>query len=84
MRYARAGASLAFVGRKQAALHLVKITILREVPQARVLTFPVDVTNTQAIAQAAELTVDQLERLDILVANAGQVRTVEKREPASL
>ncbi|ETW78053.1 hypothetical protein HETIRDRAFT_429177 [Heterobasidion irregulare TC 32-1] len=56
VRYARAGASLAFVGRKQAALNLMKITILREVPQAKVLTFPMDVTNTQAIAQVVELT----------------------------
>ena len=84
MQYARAGASLALVGRKQATLDLVKTGILKEVPQAKILTFPVDVTNTQAIAQAIQTTVDQLGQLDILVANAGQVRTVEKREPASL
>ena len=79
LSYARAGALLSLVARKQTTLDSVKATILKEVPGAKVLTFPMDVTHTQEVARAIQATVDQFGKLDILIANAGVLRPMEKR-----
>lgn len=78
LSYARAGALLSLVARKQTTLDSVKATILKEVPGAKVLTFPMDVTHTQEVARAIQATVDQFGKLDILIANAGVLRPMEK------
>jgi short-subunit dehydrogenase len=79
MQYARAGASLSLVARTQSALDASKDTILREVPSAKVLTFPADVRDVKRAAEVVTATVAHFGRLDILIANAGILRSMDKR-----
>ena len=74
MHFARAGASLMIVARKQEALDASKDTILRERPSAQVLTFPADVRDVKKAEEAVAATVAHFGRLDILVANAAALR----------
>ena len=69
--YARAGAKLALVARTASKLDTVKTQILEEKPNAEVLTFALDVTDTQAAAKAVSSTVERFGRIDVVVANAG-------------
>ncbi|THH21081.1 hypothetical protein EW146_g417 [Bondarzewia mesenterica] len=78
LQYARAGASLALVARKQATLDSVKAAILKEVFDAKVIAFPADVTHVEEIEKAIKATIDTFGRLDILIANAGVARPMEK------
>jgi NAD(P)-dependent dehydrogenase (short-subunit alcohol dehydrogenase family) len=77
--YARAGASLTIVGRKQETLDASKDAILREQPSARVLTFPADVRDVKKAEEAVAATVAHFGHLDILVANAGAVQPLTAR-----
>ncbi|KAJ7499458.1 NAD-P-binding protein [Mycena latifolia] len=70
--YARAGASVSLVGRKQADLAEVKTRILAQAPTAPIEIFVADVVDTQAVNAAVEGTVRAFGRLDIVVANAGK------------
>ena len=80
-QFARAGASLAIVARSAGSLKDVKESVLAETPDARVLTFAVDVKDPVATERAVAETVAQLGRLDVLVANAGvAVPLSEKRQ----
>ena len=79
MQYARAGALLSLVARTQAALDASKDAILREVPSAHVLTFPADMRDVKKAEEAVAATVARFGRLDILVANAGILRAMDKR-----
>ena len=79
LQYARAGASLALVARTQVALDASKNAILRERPSAEVLTFPADVRDAKRAEEVVSATVARFGRLDILVANAGILRPMDKR-----
>ncbi|KAI0249073.1 NAD-P-binding protein [Lactifluus subvellereus] len=74
--YARAGASLTIVRRKQETLDTSKDAILREQPSAQVLTFPADVRDVKKAEGAIAATIARFGHLDILVANAGAIRAV--------
>ncbi len=79
LQYARAGASLSLVARTQSALDASKDAILREHPSAKVLTFPTDVRDVKKAEEVVAATVAHFGHLDILVANAGGLRPVDKR-----
>jgi short-subunit dehydrogenase len=79
LQYARAGASLSLVARTQVALDASKDAILREHPSAQVLTFPADVRDVKKAEEAVAATVARFGHLDILVANAGAIRPMDKR-----
>ncbi|KAI0301214.1 NAD-P-binding protein [Multifurca ochricompacta] len=72
--YARAGASLTLIARKQNTLDESKDAILREQPSAQVLTFPADVRDVKKAEEAVAATVARFGRLDILVTNAAILR----------
>jgi NAD(P)-dependent dehydrogenase (short-subunit alcohol dehydrogenase family) len=67
------------VARTQAALDTSKDAILREHPSAQVLTFPTDVRDVKKAEEVVAATVAHFGRLDILVANAGSLRPMDKR-----
>jgi NAD(P)-dependent dehydrogenase (short-subunit alcohol dehydrogenase family) len=77
--YARAGACLTIVARKQETLDASKDKILREQPSAQVLTFPADVRDVKKAEEAVAATVAHFGRLDILVANAAIIRPMTTR-----
>ncbi len=79
LQYARAGALLSLVARTQAALDASEDAILREHPSAQILTFPADVRNVKKAEEVVAATVARFGRLDILVANAGTLRRMDKR-----
>ena len=79
LQYACAGASLMLVARTQAALDASKDAIFRERPSAQVLTFPTDVRDVKKAEEVVAATVAHFGRLDIVVANAAIVRTMDKR-----
>ena len=79
LQYARAGASLSLVARTQSALDTSKDAILREHPSAKVLTFPTDVRDVKKAEEVVAATVAHFGRLDILIANAGILRPMDKR-----
>ncbi|KAI0263742.1 NAD-P-binding protein [Gloeopeniophorella convolvens] len=70
LTYARAGASLVLVSRKQETLDETKDIILAELPSARIVTYPADVRDPEAARGAVRTAVDTYGKLDILVANA--------------
>jgi NADPH:quinone reductase-like Zn-dependent oxidoreductase len=77
--YARAGAHLTIVARRQETLDASKDEILREQPSARVLTIPADVSDVKKAEEAVAATVAHFGRLDILVANAATIRATTAR-----
>jgi NAD(P)-dependent dehydrogenase (short-subunit alcohol dehydrogenase family) len=77
--YARAGACLTIVARKQETLDVSKDKILREQPSAQVLTFPADVRDVKKAEEAVTATVAHFGRLDILVTNAATIRAANER-----
>ena len=79
LHFARAGASLTIVARKQEALDASRDAILRERPSAQVLTFPADVRDVEKAAEAVAATVAHFGRLDVLVANAAILRLFFQR-----
>ncbi|KAI0061406.1 NAD-P-binding protein [Artomyces pyxidatus] len=72
--YARAGAAVSLVARKQETLDDSKNAILEELPGAQVLTFIADVRDVNLAKEAVQATVDRFGRLDILIANAAIAR----------
>ena len=79
IHYARAGASLALVARKQETLDISREIILREKPSAQIIAFPADVRDVKKAEEAVAATVARFGRLDILVANAGIIRPATER-----
>ena len=77
--YARAGAHLTIVARRQEILDASKDEILREQPSARVLTIPADVRDVKKAEEAVAAAVAHFGRLDILVANAATARAMTAR-----
>ncbi|KAI0051464.1 NAD-P-binding protein [Auriscalpium vulgare] len=78
LHYARAGASLLLVARQQSTLDESKCTILEETPSATVVTFPADVRDVSKAEEAVATAIKHFGQLDILIANAGIVRTVDQ------
>ncbi|KAI0256421.1 hypothetical protein BJV78DRAFT_1172120 [Lactifluus subvellereus] len=74
--YARAGAHLTIVARRQETLDASKDEILLEQPSARVLTIPADVRDVKKAEEAVAATVAHFGHLDILVANAATLRAI--------
>ena len=83
LQYACAGASLTLVARTQASLDESKNAILRERPSAQVLTFPADVRDVARAEEVVAATVEHFGRLDILIANAGTLRPMDRRALSS-
>jgi NAD(P)-dependent dehydrogenase (short-subunit alcohol dehydrogenase family) len=79
LQYARAGANLTLVARSEADLEATRKAILRERPSAQVLVFLGEVQDLAKAEEAVATTVRQFGRLDILVANAGLLRPMDKR-----
>jgi len=71
LQYARAGASLVLVARKQATIDEVQNAIKKELPSAPVLAVPADVTSVKQVEAAVKAAVDTFGRIDIVIANAG-------------
>ena len=69
--FARAGASLAILARKQATLDESKAEILKVASDAKVITFVADVRDYGRAKEVVEGTVREYGRLDVVVANAG-------------
>ncbi|KAH9965304.1 NAD-P-binding protein [Russula dissimulans] len=78
LQYARSGASLVLVARKQETLNLTRDAVLRDVPGANILTFAADVRDVKRAEAAVAATVARFGRLDVLIANAGMIRPVDK------
>ena len=79
-QYARTGANVAIAARSANALEEVKASIVKETPEAQVLTFTVDVKDPATTERAVEETVKHFGKLDVLIANAGTCLPFEKRE----
>jgi NADP-dependent 3-hydroxy acid dehydrogenase YdfG len=79
LHFARAGASLTIVARKQETLDASRDAILRERPSAQVLTFPADVRDVKKAEEAVAATIARFGRLDVLVENAGTLRPAFQR-----
>ncbi|KAI0065035.1 NAD-P-binding protein [Artomyces pyxidatus] len=86
LQYARSGALLSLASRQQATLDDSKNTIIKEVPNAQVFTQVTDVKDVKQAEDAVRATVTQFGKLDILVANAANVRPMDKCElfPATI
>ncbi|KAI0288742.1 hypothetical protein BC826DRAFT_971380 [Russula brevipes] len=76
--YARAGASLVLVSRRQDTLDETRAAVLKEVPGAEVVTFPADVKDPVKAEDAVKAATSRFGRLDILIANAGAVSAFDK------
>ena len=79
LQYGRAGASLSLVARTQSALDATKDAILREHPSAKVLTFSADMRDVKKAEEVVAATVAHFGHLDILIANTGILRPMDKR-----
>lgn len=82
--YARAGASVTIVARKQETLNISRDKILTEQPSAQILIFPADVRDVKKAEEAVAATVARFGRLDILVANAAGARPMTARVLSSM
>jgi FlaA1/EpsC-like NDP-sugar epimerase len=79
IHYARSGAAVTIVARKQETLDRSREAILHKQPSAQVLAFPADVRDVKKAAEAVAATVARFGRLDILMANAGVIRPATER-----
>jgi NADPH:quinone reductase-like Zn-dependent oxidoreductase len=79
LQYARAGASLVLVSRKQETLNETRAVVLKELPGTEVVTFVADVKDPVSAEEAVKLTKSRFGRLDVLVANAGAASPGDKR-----
>ncbi|KAI0269970.1 NAD-P-binding protein [Gloeopeniophorella convolvens] len=77
LQYARSGAILVLVARKQETLDASRAEILREDPSTQVLVITADVRDVKRAEEVIAATVAKFGRLDILVANAGAVRPMD-------
>jgi NADP-dependent 3-hydroxy acid dehydrogenase YdfG len=79
IHYARSGASVTIVARKQETLDASKDKILQIQPSAQVFVFPADVRDVKKAEEAIAATVARFGQLDILVANAAVIRAPTAR-----
>ena len=68
--YARAGGTLVLVARNAALLNTVKESIQKEAG-ADIITYALDVKDTQTAAKVIEEIVNRYGRIDVVIANAG-------------
>ncbi|VDB95506.1 unnamed protein product [Peniophora sp. CBMAI 1063] len=73
--FAKAGASVVLIARKQATLDESKDAILKEKPDAQILTFPADVVDSAKAKEAIAATIERFGKLDVVIANAGVFRS---------
>ncbi|KAI0065034.1 NAD-P-binding protein [Artomyces pyxidatus] len=78
LQYARSGASLSLASRQQATLDDSKNAIIKELPNAQVITIVTDVKDVKQAEAAVKATIAHYGKLDILIANAGKVRPMDK------
>ncbi|VDC05479.1 unnamed protein product [Peniophora sp. CBMAI 1063] len=71
--FAKAGASVAISARSSSALDETKALILRDVPEAKVEKYVVDVTKAEEVEDAVERAAIAFGRLDVAIANAGYI-----------
>jgi NADP-dependent 3-hydroxy acid dehydrogenase YdfG len=76
--FAKAGAAVTLVARRQEALDETKSNILSQVKDAQVLAFMADVKDSKGAEDAVKATVEHFGRLDVLVANAGTASPSDK------
>jgi len=78
IQYARAGASLVLLARREAVLEGVQSAIKKELPQAQMLTVVADVVNTKQIEAAVKAAIERFGKIDIVIANAGKAAAFDK------
>ncbi|VDB83286.1 unnamed protein product [Peniophora sp. CBMAI 1063] len=76
--FAKAGAAVAVAARSEAKLEETKAAVLKEVPDAKVEKYVVDVKNTAQVEAAVEAAAAAFGRLDVVIANAGALTTFGK------
>jgi len=77
-QYARAGASIVLLARRQALLEEVQSAIKKELPHTQVLIFAVDVVDTKQVEAAVKSTIERFGKIDIVIANAGKAAAFDK------
>ncbi|KZV66972.1 NAD-P-binding protein [Peniophora sp. CONT] len=78
LTFAKAGASVAIAARFSDALDETKALILKEVPQAKVEKYVVDVTKAEEVEGAVDGAAKKFGRLDVVIANAGYTNAFDK------
>ncbi|KZV69177.1 NAD-P-binding protein [Peniophora sp. CONT] len=76
--FAKAGAAVALAARSERALEETKAAVLKEVPEAKVEKYVVDVKNTKQVEEAVEAAATAFGRLDVVIANAGALTAFGK------
>jgi NADP-dependent 3-hydroxy acid dehydrogenase YdfG len=76
--FAKAGAAVTLVARRQEVLDETKSHILSQVKDAQVLAITADVKDPKRAEETVKATVEHFGRLDILVANAGTTSMWDK------
>jgi NADP-dependent 3-hydroxy acid dehydrogenase YdfG len=77
--YAKAGAFLVLVSRKEETLDETRAAILKEVPSAEIVTFPADVEDPVKAEEAVKVATSRFGRLDVVIANAAALSAFDKR-----
>jgi NAD(P)-dependent dehydrogenase (short-subunit alcohol dehydrogenase family) len=70
LQYAKCGASLALIGRRENVLEQTKQTILQSAPDADIYWASADVSDETTMKKAVQGALDRFGKLDIVVANA--------------
>lgn len=79
MTFAKAGAAVAITARSKDALEETKALILKEVPDAKVETYVVDVSSATEMEAAVTSAVAAFGSLNMVIANAGSSTTFNTR-----
>lgn len=80
IQYARAGASIALVARTEESLTGTTDLIVSAAPGAEVLALAADVREAKAAEAAVRRVLERFGKLDVLIANAGSISVLGKRE----
>jgi NADP-dependent 3-hydroxy acid dehydrogenase YdfG len=79
LQYAKCGASLALIGRREDVLEQVKLDILQSVPDASIYLASADVADGSSMKKAIQGVIDKFNKLDIVISNAGASDSWTKR-----
>jgi len=80
IQYARAGASIVLVARTEESLTGTMDLIVSAAPGAEVLALAADVREAKAAEAAVQRVLERFGKLDVLIANAGSISVLGKRE----
>jgi NAD(P)-dependent dehydrogenase (short-subunit alcohol dehydrogenase family) len=80
IQYARAGASIVLVARTEESLTGTTDLIVSAAPGAEVLALAADVREAKAAEAAVQRVLERFGKLDVLIANAGSISVLGKRE----